>query len=211
MGIVPKSLVYKETGESETLRGHQDWEPEWISYVFTAWAKCNNPSCGNKMVISGIGGEEERYDGEENSHCHRYFAPRFCAPMPDIFDIPAKCPKEVTNELRGGFALFFADSAATANRMRSALERLMDHLGVISGKLHDRLDAFAKKNPIGENLMAIKWLGNTGSHEGKVSRDDILDGFLILEHALSELIEERTAKATQLARKLTNKHKPPIR
>jgi hypothetical protein len=131
--------------------------------------------------------------------------------MPDIFDIPAKCPKEVSEELRAGFSLFFSDRGATANRVRIALERLMDHLKIPPGKLHDRLDIFSKQNPIGENLMAVKWLGNTGSHEGKVSRDDLLDGFQILEHALAEIIEMRSANAAELARKLTQKHKPPIK
>jgi len=59
---------------------------------------------------------------------------------------------------------------------------------------------------VGAQLMALKWLGNTASHEGSVSRDDLLDAFEILEHSLSELIEQRSARVAELARQLTKKH-----
>jgi hypothetical protein len=59
---------------------------------------------------------------------------------------------------------------------------------------------------LGSQLMALKWLGNTASHEGGVSRDDLLDAFEILEHNLRELIEHRSARVAELARKLTKKH-----
>jgi hypothetical protein len=37
--------------------------------------------------------------------------------------------------------------------------------------------------------MALKWLGNTGTHTSAVTRDDLLDAFEILDHALVELID----------------------
>ena len=54
--------------------------------------------------------------------------------------------------------------------------------------------------------MALKSLGNTGTHEGQVTREDVLDAFEIIEHALAELIDRRTAKVAALARKLSKKH-----
>jgi hypothetical protein len=140
--------------------------------------------------------------------------------MPDIFEIPKKCPPEVKTELSAGFTLFWSDQAAAAGRIRVALERLMDHLGIPmrrkekNGKfselsLHHRIELFEKGEPaIGSQLMALKWLGNTGSHQGKLVRDDLLDAFEILEHALTELIDQRTAKVAALAKKLMKKHAP---
>jgi Domain of unknown function (DUF4145) len=109
---------------------------------------------------------------------------------------------------------------AVMDRVRIALERLMDHMGVRTrrkdnyGKyadlsLHRRIDLFQAGEPvIGAQVMALKWLGNTGSHQGQVDRNDLLDAFEILEHVLGELIERRTAKVAQLARELNKKHAP---
>jgi len=55
-------------------------------------------------------------------------------------------------------------------------------------------------------LMALKWLGNSGSHSGEVSRDDLLDAFEILEHALAELLEQKSERIAALAKKMTAKH-----
>ena len=60
--------------------------------------------------------------------------------------------------------------------------------------------------------MAIKWLGNTGSHQSdEVTRDDILDALDLLEDALVELFEQRTRRLTALTRSLLRRHKPPKR
>jgi hypothetical protein len=219
LALVPKSLVYRETAESRHSHGQEDWDPEQVTHIFTAWLKCNHPTCGQEVVVSGIGGVETQYDPEENDMSwSEYFVPKFCCPMPDMIELPARCPNEVKTELRAGFTLFFSDQAASASRVRVALERLMDHLGVQkrrkgkNGKfveltLHNRIEVFEGGVPaIGSELLALKWLGNTGSHEGQVSRDDVLDAFEILEHALAELIDRRTAKVAELARKLTKKH-----
>jgi len=74
--------------------------------------------------------------------------------------------------------------------------------------LHDRILFFAlKDSSAGAQLMALKWFGNTGSHDNMVSKDDLLDAFEILEHALVEIIDRRSAKVALLAKQLTKKHK----
>jgi hypothetical protein len=134
-----------------------------------------------------------------------------------MFEVPEHCPAEIKTQLRAAFTLFWCDEAAAANRVRIALERLMDHMGVrsrrrkpgriVSLTLHDRIEIFRSREPtIGKQLMALKLLGNTGSHRGQVQRDDLLDAFEILEHALAELIDRRTAKVEQLARELSRRH-----
>lgn len=107
--------------------------------------------------------------------------------MSDIFELPARCPDEVTKQRSASFRLLWADHAAAAGKVRIVLECLMDHLGVPKRKkdkngkfddlsLHHRVEIFQKGSPIiGSQLMALKWLGNTGSHEAQVNRDDLLD------------------------------------
>lgn len=217
--LVPKSLAYKETIRSQRSHGDEGWDPDWIDYTFSAWLKCSHSGCGQEVAVLGIGGVEAWYDNEEGTTGWTpYFAPRWCSPMPDIFELPAKCPDEVLKQLRASFRLFLADQPAAASKVRIALERLMDHLGVPKRKkekngkfidlsLHRRIEIFQQGKPdIGLQLMALKWLGNTGSHETQVSRDDLLDAFEILEHALSELIDRRSEKVAELAKKLAKRH-----
>ena len=218
LALVQKSLTFKETIESERARHHDDWDPDWIDYIFTAWAECRYPPCKQRFAIAGTGGIDPTYGPEGDTEWENYFSPKMCHPMPDIFTLPTKCPEEVKQELRASFALFWSNRAACAGRIRVALECLMTHLGVPKRKknakgkffelsLHARIDAFAASAPtIGPQLIALKWLGNSGSHDGEVSKNDLLDAFEILEHALGEIIDQRSAKVAALAKKLTKKH-----
>lgn len=206
--LVPKTLVYKETIESKKLRHEEYWAVEFIEYTFTAWLKCGQASCQQEVAVSGIGGVEEWQvldeDGTSATDCSSYFVPRFISPMPNIFDLPKECPDEVKDHLRAGFRLFLSDQSASANRIRVALESLLNHLNVPRRRkdqnnkfsdltLHKRIEFFMTKEPsLGSHLMALKWLGNTASHEGNVSRNDLLDAFEILEHLLDELIGKRS-------------------
>jgi Domain of unknown function (DUF4145) len=156
--------------------------------------------------------------GDGDWNYEDYFSPRFCSPMPDIIDLPMKCSDPIKSELRSSFTLFWSNPAACASRIRVGLEQLMNHMGVPKRRknsngrysdltLHARIDAFAAKEAsIGNQLMALKWLGNTGSHDGRVSRTDLLDAFEILEHALNEIFERRSARVSELAKKLIKKH-----
>lgn len=216
--LIPKSLIYWETVESKRARNHESWDFDWITYAFTAWAECRHPTCKQKFAIAGTGGVAPEYDENSNIGLQDYFSPMMCYPMPDMFDFPAKCPDDVKEELRAAFAFFWLHQPACAGRLRVAIEYLMNHLCVPkrkkdrSGKyfdlsLHARIDAVAKKEPIiGSQMMALKWLGNAGSHIGAVSKNDLIDAFEIMEHALGEIIERRSAKVAKLAKKLIKKH-----
>lgn len=216
--LIKNSLISKETVESVRSHGHEDFDFDWIAYVFTAWAQCTHPSCKQEFAIAGIGGVAPQYLSEEEWGYDDYFTPRFCNPMPDIFKFPSKCPEDVKNELSAAFSLFWSNRAACAGRLRVSLEYLMNHIGIpkrkkgTNGKfseltLHARIDAFAKSEPaIGSQLMALKWIGNTGSHDTFVSQYDLLDSFEIMEHALAEIIGGHSARVAALAKKLTKKH-----
>jgi len=219
VALVPKSLLRKETIESKRAHNEDAWDPTNITFAFTAWGQCPESRCKQEFAIAGIGGVEPEFGpAGDDWDWEEYFVPKLCYPMPDIFDFPAKCPDEVMRKLRESFALFWSSRAACAGRIRVALESLMGHLGIPEKKkdktggyfdltLHQRIDAFAKNEPaIGQELMALKWLGNSGSHDSEVSRDDLLDAFEIMEHALDEIIDRRSARVATLAKRLTKKH-----
>lgn len=212
------SLTEHETAASKSARNHEAWDPDWIDYAFTAWAQCQHPKCKQQFSIAGTGGVGLVQTEDGNAEWEDYFDPKYCFPGLRMIAIPDKCPEEVTVELDAAFAMFWSQPAASAGRLRVALELLLDHQGVPKRKrdgngkykelwLHARLDLFAKSNPAtAAQLMALKSLGNSGAHEGSISTDDLLDAFEVLEHALGEIIEQRSKRVAVLSKKLTRKH-----
>ncbi|MCQ4314466.1 DUF4145 domain-containing protein [Stutzerimonas zhaodongensis] len=207
---------YEETAESKAMHGDDGWDPDWISYTFTAWGKCTHTPCSQTFAVAGVGGVDMVYD-EDGAELVEVFHPQFCSPMPRIIEIPTKCPHPIKHELNAAFALFFADRGACAGRLRIVLELMMDHLGIaqeksVNGrtsqlKLHARIEEFSKQNAeIGNQLMALKWLGNTAAHEGIAHRGHLLDAFEILEHVLAEVIDERSARVAALADKMKSRY-----
>jgi hypothetical protein len=216
--LLPNSLIAHETVESRRARGHEVWDPDWISYSFTAWAECTHPGCKQTFAIAGVGGVGPEMDEEGNESWQDYFVPKYVQPMPRIIELPGNCPREVSQELAAAFETFLSHPASCAGRIRVALECLMNHLGVPkkqkkpNGKyfdlsLHARIQVFSKSAPhAGPSLLALKWLGNSGSHVGEVKQSEMLDAFEILEHTLGEIIDQRSKRVALLAKQLAKKH-----
>ena len=52
-------------------------------------------------------------------------------------------------------------------------------------------------------LLAIKWIGNEGSHpEKSLTKNDVIDLYEILEHVLSELFENKSKTILAKAKKI---------
>jgi hypothetical protein len=218
--LVPGTLRSEETALSRSLRTDGDWDPEWISLTVTAWLKCTDSKCAEDVALLGKGGPEPEFDEEHGMSWSSTFRPLYMFPMPDIAEIPDRCPGAISLELRASFQSFWSDRAAAANRLRSALERLLDHLGVKTRTrkamggfhtltLHDRIELFEKGEPgLGSHLLALKWLGNTGSHGDEVSVGDLLDAYEVTEHCLAEILTQRSKRIAAIAKNLNKKHAP---
>jgi hypothetical protein len=125
----------------------------------------------------------------------------------------------VRTEVERAAAILFADYNSSANRLRVAIEKLLTSRGVEGGysaRLHDRLNGpFRRDHPDAARLlMAIKWIGNSGSHEhGTVTIDDLFDSIDFFSHALDiiyPVADNRRKDALAKAEKV-NKNKGPIR
>nr|WP_318289464.1 DUF4145 domain-containing protein [Paraburkholderia sp. BL8N3] len=137
-------------------------------------------------------------------------------------DIPAKCPDKVSEHLHESFALFFADPGAALNCARTAVEALMTALGVkrfmvVKGKqrsinLHQRIQLLPPRYEDQKTLLlAVKWLGNAGSHDGdKAAFADVRIAYDMLEHVLSEIYDGKGKRLKAIAMKV-NKKKGPVK
>jgi hypothetical protein len=222
------ALLCEETGPSSREHDHEAWEPDWINKRFVALLKCHNPTCGE---LVGIGGHatvhEWQYyddDGHGQSDYSDQYTPIFFDRAPPIFPIPEQCPAAVKAHLAAAFALIWFDVGSAANRMRAGVEALLDDQRIQKSKsgskkrqyltTHVRIEKLEVKNPdAAQYLMAIKWLGNTGSHgaTSNLSRDDLLNAAEFFEAAVDLLYVKRATKIRRLASEINRRKGPKKR
>lgn len=230
-----KTFAFEESGqitiEKSLLNGYLDYDV--YDFRYSVILKCNNLDCQERVSSCGLGYvrvdipfttdgkmllDEDSVPEEE---LIEVFIPEYFFPSIDLFPISKKCPETVINEIKLSFKLFFADPPASANYIRKAIDAILTDRGVnrysISAKrkripinLHNRIVEFEKKNSkVASQLLAIKWLGNEGSHTNKITKNDVLDAYEILELVLDNLyIGHRKSVEEKVAR--INKNKKPL-
>jgi hypothetical protein len=231
--LTPESFRREETAHSVAARECDEWQPDWVTYVFNAWAKCGNSRCHEDFALSGTGHLEPVYrheDFEDDSltehpapyHYEEEFAMEAIFPSLEMFEIPTNCPSEIKQEIRSAFALFWGHLAACAGRLRVALEALMDYLKIPieapdkKGKMRPitlgaRIDLYSKDEPLlGGYLQGLKSLGNSGSHGSEIRRDSLLQAFQIFDHCLAEIIDKRSESFAAMAAKMRDDYKRKV-
>lgn len=222
LSINENNIISKNDSFTEINQGEDGFEPEMASFIFTVIFSCNNPKC--KEVVSCCGSgyweEEPYYDYEtmeQRLEYVSYFTPQYFYPPLHFFEIPKKTPEDVSNAIIQSFSLFFTNKSSSANQIRVALECLLTHLkikrfNIVKGKkrrlnLHERIDLLPSKyQHIKDLCLAIKWLGNSGSHCGEeLTSDNIFDGYDLLSVLLEDLYNNRQEHAKKLAKKINTK------
>lgn len=57
--------------------------------------------------------------------------------------------------------------------------------------------------------MAIKWIGNSGSHDtNEITHSDLLDGFDLLENTVESLYDKDKYRIAKLAEAINKRRKP---
>jgi hypothetical protein len=223
-----KGVTKREPKWSNDAHEHDAWDPDWIENRFTAFAVCSNPACGEIAVVSGPSSVTEGYYedhlGRAESDYLDRFSPMSFHPAPPVFRVPAECPETVKMQLERSFALIWFDPGSSANRMRAAAEALLDDLKIpkrVTTKkkkhrwlsLHERILKFQTvASEPADLLLAIKWVGNAGSHVSleSVTRNDVLDGLEIFEHVIELVYVKNSARIVKFARRI-NRRRGPVR
>ncbi|MGP5549553.1 DUF4145 domain-containing protein [Psychrobacter namhaensis] len=209
----------KETSVSQKGHPIYETEPESVRFVYSCIFRCSNKNCNEQFASSGHGCLE--WDTEEDNNgipqpiYSPCFEPYYFYPALKIIDIPKNVPDDIINQLNKSFELFFSSPSAAINHARSALELILSRLKVpkttinkkneiVNISLHDRIVKLAKQNSeLKELLLAIKWIGNEGSHpEKRLTKNDVIDLYEILEHVLSELFENKSKSILAKAKKI---------
>lgn len=222
--FVQDSFHFEEEKDSKDAHTHEAWDPDWIAYVYSGLLRCGNDGCKESVANCGTGGVGVDYEmgeeGEPEQTWEDYFRPTYFEPPLQLIDIPEACPESVETPLKESFRLFFCSPPAASNNVRIALEALLTELGVkrfnvkngrrVFLTLHSRITLLpAKHSELGDLLLAIKWLGNAGSHsDSQVSIDDVMDAYDLVDHVLQELYTQKAKKAKALAKQINKKKGP---
>lgn len=210
-----------ETAESKKARDDEFWEDGWHNWVFNGALECY--SCRETVTMVGSGYIEHVIYMDQITHeveelSYKVFVPNFFHPTLHLFQISDNCPKFVKEEIINSFRLFWFDLPSCANKIRTSLELLLNEEKVNKTKknkngtikkltLNERIVEFRKKNlKLADFLLAIKWIGNEGSHVGKLERNDLLDAYELLDFSLIKLYDDKETTLEKIQKEI-NKRK----
>jgi Domain of unknown function (DUF4145) len=203
-------LVEDSFKEQELLcsrNANEEGDVDWHKHSYSTLFECSKKQCRESFSSCGYfevfitydSGEFEGKNYNDLKMCDFRLTPEYFYPSLDIFPIPSTCPESVAKEIKLSFQLFFCSPAASGNHIRKSIENILTDKGVkrfgVSKKNHKRtpinlncrINIYKSKNSsVADHMLAIKWIGNEGSH-GELSRDDVLDAYDILEFILDEL------------------------
>lgn len=215
------SLAERQTAASNRDEGEDWWEPDHWRGRFTAFLHCTNPACHDSVAVSGTVSWDPTFDDELGQWVvGEQYSPRGATPPPPIIHTPLKTPEPVVDHLQAAFEVFWSDPSSAGNRIRTAIEALLDERRIprrIRAKkgvsvrldLHKRIERFKQQKPdLAEKLLAVKWLGNAGSH-ASLTKSAVLDAFEIVEFVLENLYSGTEARVSKLAKSI-NRARGPI-
>lgn len=198
--LMKENLNSIESQSNQEIQKNPDFEPDWLKFTLSDFFSCDN--CKEKTAIIGNGTFEffeEYYSSTEGRQSHELaFMPKYFVPTLHIFEIPYETPSNVKNALIESFSLAWCDFSSAANKLRIAIEHLVDHIdeGLTASDLNGKIDQLiGSKNPNKEKnkdyavlLKAIKWLGNNGSHSTVTLKEhDIAFGYTVMKEVLEKL------------------------
>lgn len=215
---VPRNgIKIYEYPSSKRRKNDPKWHYFMIEGNFNGTLVCDNKKCGCVAVISGNSYvdnivEEHGMAGELVDH----IAIRFFDPAPEIIPIENYVTEEnIITCLKESFKSFWGDTSACAGKIRNVVAAIMDAHNVSKNKpgggylpLDKRIETFGKstgKEEIAENLLAIKWIGNDGTHD-KISNYDVLFAYEIVYYSLDKLYNPRPSYLKKRVKEI-NKNK----
>jgi len=212
---IEDSFKSYKTKESLKLEIEYRGQYPYTDFHFVGILKCNN--CEDIVTTCGSWTEDRQgIDIIEDSKTgvltlsepDKFFFPKYFYPNLKLFKIPSKTPEKVKECINQSFALYWSDRSSCLNKIRIAIEYLLDNHGIsrfeinrtgrerinlhkkqVSLSLHKRINLFKTNNEeLGDYLLKLKDLGNSASHTNKIDNVDIiLNAYETLEYILNNL------------------------
>ncbi len=212
-----QALEELETVESKRKGRYAN--PTDYSGRFHGWLKCDRAGCGEPAVVAGNAAIEPDWDDKGEQSWQTIYRPVVISPAPPMFVPPKRCPEEVQGELVRAFGLYWGDPTAAGNALRSCVEQILTRRNVPRyatsprGKrqrltLHSRIEKLQKADDeAGKALMAVKWIGNEGSH-GALKDEDVLDALDVIEDVIDRFWGDRKRTLARLVAQVNRRRRP---
>ncbi|MEK6476831.1 DUF4145 domain-containing protein [Catalinimonas sp. 4WD22] len=215
----PKEYYNEYTGNNEPYPDIEDFPG--LNGRFSFFLRCPNITCKEHVQVSGVMNSEFYYYNEEYSHeLVNCYCPKYIDPPIHIINIHENYPERIKNILTDSFLLYWIDNSACANKIRTAIEFILDEIKiqkrVLNKKkkyeklsLHKRIEILEKKDKkTSSYLMSIKWIGNSGSHLDTLTNTNVLDAYELLDKALNRLFVKDEERLESLSKKINRMKKP---
>lgn len=209
--LLPEDLDGRSDAKSQADRSDERWEPEYDEGVFFGVLRCNYPSCREHVAVAGRTRIEVRGGDYELEPVYRV---QYIDPPLTIMQIPTKTPPEVADAIVSASKVLWTDPSAAANKLRHAVELLMTAKRIPATKAKKsggrsfvsvdlRIKQWKAKSaanePAAEQLLAVKWIGNIGSHDSELTPTDVLKGAELMRVALEYMYETSRKDLLKLA------------
>lgn len=195
----PGDPEWIEDPDTAQLRGHEAWEPTWIRGRFHLRFTCG--ACSG--ITQALGTYDVIEDEPDNwnapmDHVQRMNVATLYPPLA-LVSAPLGTPDDVKVLLEQASSAWPGLPSAVANLLRHAVEAVLTHQDVPTEEpgrsrrfsLHERLRRFAESDSkAADPLLAVKWIGNEGSHSSSLTASEVLTAAQFLERALLHLYDE---------------------
>lgn len=193
--------------------------------------QCENKECSGEVVL--IEEEWSKLNPKNGSPAIWEFEPyifnrkiKYMSPSVHIIKLPDNLSPALKKMLESSFALFWIDLDSCANKIRAALEIFLDEIKIKKQikyfdrrsqkvkvkklSLHERIGELKqnsmKFSKFGDNLKAIKWIGNTGSHSREdISLERVIQAYKIFEYIIDEVYLEQQKSIEKLSKEINKK------
>jgi hypothetical protein len=189
-----------EDAASRGARDHDAWEPEWIFGTFILKAVCEHDQCLQEVRVLGkFQVEEGAGDYPYEDRYRTSYKVTFVNPSLMMMRLPESAPNDVVTGVARASAVLFVDPSLAATALRSAVESFLSAQGVVSSNgrsgyrsLESRLTEWKHAHPersdVADLFLAVKWIGNEGSHEmANLAVGDVITGANLLDEAFHRL------------------------
>ncbi|MGI8452201.1 MAG: DUF4145 domain-containing protein [Streptosporangiaceae bacterium] len=196
--------------DTKAMQDDPDWDPTYSTGYFHGVLECPRTPCGNNCIVAGSWKADYVDDVDVDpvgQVLDDYLSVNYVFPALPLMEYPDGVPDRIRDPISAASMVILSDASAAANRIRSAIEALLDcqnvrklQAGKRTSRLktHARIELYMAKNPrAAAHLMAMKWIGNVGSHErDPLPLSMVLDGMEHFAKAV-ELIYDRHEKALE--------------
>ncbi len=215
--IIPDSLKTHQTARARRQWGVDDnMGPEEDENVFSCLLICTHKSCQQTVIVSGDGYYEHDWSEDNLSTYSQIFRPRYFHPPLSLFTRCDTYPEKIKSQLLELSAQLPGHPQAAINVIRTTLEIVLDSFDIPRNKNGRYLSLDKRISLIQEpykyieaGFRAMKWLGNTGSHNLRpVSDEDIEGACNMLDDFLLRIYTPVTDHSETISR--LNKNHAPV-